>query len=73
VQLDWAIEFARQVFALPPRFLRAEQLKFSQPVLPPLQLELALDWSAGDGQLSFRYSSQQGAHSTGRVVFGAAQ
>ncbi|MCC2676222.1 MAG: hypothetical protein K0R58_3169 [Ramlibacter sp.] len=71
VQLDWAIAFARQAFpGMPPRFLRVDQLKFQQPVLPPLQLELAMEWSAEAGHLSFRYSSQHGAHSSGRVMFG---
>jgi hypothetical protein len=73
VQLDWAVIFGRQAFPdLPPRFLRAEQLKFQQPVLPPLQLDLALDWDAAARQLSFRYTSQQGTHSAGRLLFGDA-
>jgi hypothetical protein len=71
VQLDWAIEFGRQVFPLPGRFLRAEQLKFSQPVLPPLQLELALEWDDTARRLGFRFSSQRGLHSSGRLVFGS--
>lgn len=72
VQLDWAVAYARKAFAdLPPRFLRAEQLKFQQPVLPPLQLELALEWNAAAGQLAFRYTSQKGTHSSGRLQFGA--
>lgn len=71
VQLDWAIAFARKAFAdLPGRFLRVEQLKFQRPVLPPVQLDLALEWKAAARQLSFRYSSQQGTHSSGRVQFG---
>jgi len=69
VQLDWAIEFARQAFALPKRFLRAEQLKFTHPVLPPLQLELALEWNDTARQLQFKFTSQRGQHSSGRLVF----
>jgi acyl-CoA synthetase (AMP-forming)/AMP-acid ligase II len=72
VQLDWAIAFGRQAFALPRRFLRAEQLKFQQPVLPPLQLELELEWKAESQQLHFRFASQAGQHSSGRLVFGDA-
>ena len=73
VQLDWAIAFARKAFAgMPARFLRAEQVKFQQPVLPPVQLELALDWDARAGHLSFRYTSQKGTHSSGRIAFGAS-
>ncbi|MFL6694638.1 MAG: AMP-binding protein [Ramlibacter sp.] len=71
-QLDWAIAFARDAFALPHRFLRAEQLKFQRAVLPPLTLELTLDWDAAPGHLAFRYSSAEGVHSSGRLVFGAA-
>ena len=71
VQLDWAITFGRQAFPhMPPRFLRAEQLKFQLPVLPPVQLELTLEWKEAQRQLAFRYSSQAGTHSSGRLVFG---
>lgn len=69
VQLDWAAEFASQCFPLPPRFCRAEQLKFQRPVIPPQQLELTLDWRAEAGQLMFRYVSDRGVHSGGRLVF----
>lgn len=69
VQLDWAIAFARQAFALTARFRRAEQLKFMQPVLPPVALELALQWDAERRQLAFRYTAQGAACSAGRIVF----
>lgn len=69
-QVDWAVRFAGEAFALPPRFLRAEQLKFQQPVLPPTVLELSLEWQAQAGQLQFRYASARGLHSSGRLVFG---
>lgn len=73
VQLDWAIRYAREAFAdLPKHFLRAEQLKFLKPAIPPLQLELTLDWSAAARQLTFQYSSQLGPHASGRIVFGDA-
>ncbi|MBA2673225.1 AMP-binding protein [Ramlibacter sp.] len=70
VQIDWAVAFAAQCFALPPRFLRADVLKFHAPVLPPLRLVLTLEWEAGAGQLAFQYSSPAGSHSSGRLVFG---
>ncbi|RYF38225.1 MAG: acyl-CoA synthetase, partial [Comamonadaceae bacterium] len=71
-QLDWAAELAREAFALPPHFLRAEQLKFQQPVLPPLQLQLHLEWKPETGQVGFRYTSERGQHAGGRLVFGGA-
>jgi 3-hydroxymyristoyl/3-hydroxydecanoyl-(acyl carrier protein) dehydratase len=71
VQLDWAMQLGREAFALPQRFLRVEQLKFQMPVLPPLQLELTLEWNAEAAQLAFKFSSTRGTHSSGRLVFGA--
>ena len=72
VQLDWVAELGREAFPLPPAFLRVEQLKFQQPVLPPLLLQLHLDWQAASGQLAFRFVSERGTHAGGRLVFGAA-
>jgi len=71
-QVDWAIAFAEQSFDVPPRFLRAEVLKFQSPVIPPAQLELTLDWDDDRSALQFRYSSATGVHSTGRLLFGPA-
>lgn len=68
-QLDWAIEFARGCFALPANFLRADALKFQKPVLPGTALRLALQWNAGTGVLGFQYTSDAGAHASGRIVF----
>jgi len=70
-QVDWAIAFARERFALPAAFLRLEQLKFSQPALPGMLLTLALSWNAAAATLQFEYSSDAGRHSGGRVVFAA--
>jgi acyl-coenzyme A synthetase/AMP-(fatty) acid ligase/3-hydroxymyristoyl/3-hydroxydecanoyl-(acyl carrier protein) dehydratase len=71
-QLDWAVAFAEQAFALAPRFMRAEVLKFQSPVLPPSRLRLALDWDAARSLVQFRFSSEAGVHSSGRLVFGPA-
>jgi acyl-coenzyme A synthetase/AMP-(fatty) acid ligase len=71
-QVDWAIAFAGQCFALPPRFVRIEVLKFQSPVIPPSQLDLALEWDAERSSLQFRYSSASGPHSSGRLVFAPA-
>jgi acyl-coenzyme A synthetase/AMP-(fatty) acid ligase len=69
-QLDWVAEVAREAFALPPNFRRVEQLKFQLPVLPPAQLRLQLEWQEATGQLGFRFTSERGTHSSGRLVFG---
>lgn len=69
-QLDWAIRFGREVFALPPRFLRMEALKFQRVARPGDRLKLSLEWQASKHTLSFRYVSVHGPHASGRVVFG---
>jgi 3-hydroxymyristoyl/3-hydroxydecanoyl-(acyl carrier protein) dehydratase len=70
-QVDWAIAYARECFALPARFLRLEVLKFQQPVLPGIKLTLTMEWQPATHQLAFKYQSEAGLHSGGRAVFGA--
>jgi acyl-coenzyme A synthetase/AMP-(fatty) acid ligase/3-hydroxymyristoyl/3-hydroxydecanoyl-(acyl carrier protein) dehydratase len=70
-QIDWAASFARECFALPPGFLRVEALKFQRPIRPGMQVELALQWQAAAGVLSFGYTSPAGVHAGGRVIFEA--
>lgn len=69
-QLDWAIQLAREAFALPPRFLRMEALKFQRVARPGDLIKLDLQWDAERRTLVFRYVSVHGPHASGRVVFG---
>ena len=71
-QVDWAIGFARELFALPPVFRGLEALKFQQVIVPGGEVELELAFSAERGQLTFRLSSAAGPHAGGRIVFGEA-
>ena len=71
-QVDWAIGFARERFEMPARFIRMEALKFSQPALPGMHLDLELHWNAAAATLQFEYRSTAGRHSSGRVVFAEA-
>lgn len=68
-QIDWAIEFARRCFEMPPHFVRADTLKFQRPMTPGLRVDLVLRWDAPNAALSFRYESPAGVHASGRVVF----
>lgn len=68
-QLDWAVALAQGCFELPPRFLRADALKFQKPVLPGTALHLKLQWNGQTGVLGFQYTSDGGAHASGRIVF----
>ncbi|MCK9684297.1 AMP-binding protein [Scleromatobacter humisilvae] len=71
-QVDWAIVFARQRFAMPARFIRMDALKFSQPALPGMTIDLELHWNAATATLQFEYRSTAGRHSSGRIVFAEA-
>ena len=68
-QVDWAIAFARERFAMPERFVRLDALKFSQAATPGMRLDVDLQWNAATSTLQFEYRSPAGRHSTGRVVF----
>ena len=72
-QVHWAIGFARERFAMPARFLRLDALKFSQPALPGMHLDLELHWNAAAATLQFEYRSTAGRHSSGRIVFAEAE
>ncbi len=69
-QIDWVMRLARECFVLPAGFERLDALKFQRPVLPGMRLRLDLQWTAAAGVLGFRFSSEAGAHASGRVVFG---
>lgn len=74
-QLDWAIRLGRELFALPPHFLRMEAVKFQQVIVPGtvVTLELTLKSpSAAERVLGFKLGSAAGAHASGRIVFGDA-
>ncbi|MFL6628508.1 MAG: AMP-binding protein, partial [Vitreoscilla sp.] len=71
-QVDWAIAFARERFDMPANFIRMDALKFSQPALPGMQLDLELHWNAATATLQFEYRSTAGRHSSGRIVFAEA-
>lgn len=72
-QLDWAIHFGRQAFAIPPRFVRMDAVKFQHVARPGDVLQLQLDWNAALHVLSFRYISDHGVHASGKVVFADAR
>ncbi len=67
-QLDWVVRFARQAFDLPRGFVRMEAVKFQHVARPGDELTLQLDWDAGRGVLTFRYTSLHGTHASGKVV-----
>jgi acyl-coenzyme A synthetase/AMP-(fatty) acid ligase len=71
VQVDWAIHFGRQYFALAPLFRGINALKFQQVILPALPLFLELVFDSAKGSVQFRYFSDTGPHAGGRILFGS--
>ncbi len=67
--IDWAIKNGRTLFALHPRFVRIEALKFQQVIRPDTDVNLDIQWNEPKGMLMFRYESQHGAHASGRILF----
>ena len=45
------------------------RLKFRRPLVPPLDVELTLDWQVPSRSLAFRYELKGALHSSGRVQF----
>lgn len=71
VQVDWAIHFGRQYFALAPHFRGINALKFQQVILPALPLFLELVFDSAKSSVQFRYFSDSGPHAGGRILFGS--
>ena len=67
-QLDWAINWGREVFGFSGHFTRMEVLKFQKLMMPGHEVTLALDWNAERSTLTFKFSSETANFSSGRVV-----
>jgi 3-hydroxymyristoyl/3-hydroxydecanoyl-(acyl carrier protein) dehydratase len=68
-QVDWAIRFARDHFALPRHFSALRSLKFLRIVQPPVHLELELARTSDGRGVAFTYAHEGAACSTGRIEF----
>ncbi len=71
VQLAWVEHFGKLFFVIDKAFSHMEVVKFTQVIQPGDQLTLALDWKAEPGKLYFKFSSERGVHSSGRMVYEA--
>lgn len=70
--VDWSMQLGREAFALPAQCIRMEVLKFQLLVRPGVTLRLEMHWNASAASLGFRYSSAQGIHASGRLIFAEA-
>ncbi|MFY2564326.1 AMP-binding protein [Corallococcus terminator] len=69
-QIEWALQLGRELFTLPPEFLRMEAVKFQQLIVPGTLLTLELTWTQAKGSLQFKFTSEAGTHGSGRIVLG---
>lgn len=69
-QLHWVVTLGTQAFGIPAGYLRAEVVKFQQPILPGDRIEVQLQWTPDRGSLQFVLTSARGAHASGRLVQG---
>ena len=69
VQLHWAIGLTQAVVVDLDGVDSVHRLKFRRPLVPPLDVELTLDWQVPSRSLAFRYELKGALHSSGRVQF----
>jgi len=69
VQVHWAVQLAEQYLGPQSTFKGIEGLKFHRIIEPDTTLHLLLEWSDENGKLHFRYASDVGVHSQGRILF----
>lgn len=69
-QLHCVVTLGSQAFGIPSAFLRAEVVKFQQPILPGDLVEVRLQWNPEKASLQFTLNSARGPHASGRLVQG---
>ena len=69
VQVDWALKYGRENFALPAKFKALHSLKFHNVIQPNATFYLALVYDSVKKSLNFRYFSGNLEHSSGRILF----
>lgn len=83
VQTHWAAELAKYLFNVGDEFIRIDNLKFQQVILPGQKLQLTLDYGVGaksnaaaagnttsdSRAIKFRYSQGETIFSEGKLVF----
>lgn len=68
-QIHWAEHYGRRLLNVEGRFDRLEVVKFQQVIFPESTISLALEHHTETRKLSFRFYSDRGVHSSGRICF----
>ena len=69
VQLDWAIQYGREHFALGAVFANTIRIKFRKPIRPNHHLTLNIKYVPARNCIYFDYADAEGACSSGQVGF----
>lgn len=69
VQLDWAIQYGRQHFALGAVYASTIKIKFHKPIRPNHHLTLKIKYVPARNCIYFDYADAEGACSSGQVGF----
>ncbi|BCL77391.1 AMP-binding protein [Jeongeupia sp. HS-3] len=68
-QIDWAVHYGRERLGIHGDFAGMRTLKFQRIIQPGMDVVLVLSWDQAKKALSFAYSSDAGAHSSGKILF----
>lgn len=69
VQLDWAIHYGRQHFALGADLATTIRIKFRKPIRPAHHLTLSIKYVRSRNCVYFDYADADGACSSGQIGF----
>ena len=68
-QIDWAVRYTQKYFGKHLIFEGLKQLKFSQVIRPEFDVQLHLQHDEYKQQTVFQYTSEQGVHASGIIVW----
>lgn len=66
-QLNWVMQYARQLLAIEAEFKGIEVVKFQQPLLPGQRVLLQLEWQPERHKLLFSYRVGEATTSSGKI------
>ncbi len=69
VQTYWAEKFGRELLSINGRFRRLEAIKFVAIIRPKSRCTISLQYNSANKVLAFKYESNDGLHSSGRICF----
>lgn len=69
VQTHWAVHYGRELLGVTGEFSHLEAVKFQHVIPAEHHVTLHLRHEAAGNKLYYRYHSESGQHSSGRIIF----